>query len=104
MAGKNKKNSKRMAPTSVIAVVLCTAMLVYFVCSFFKIRADIKTQQAQLDALQARYESRIAENAALQKAIDEGDEEALAEQYAREKGYVKQDERVYVDITPGSGE
>ena len=104
MASKKKKNAKRMAPVNVVAIVLCAAMLVYFAYSFISIRADIKSQQAQLDALQAQYEQRLAENEALQKAIDAGDEEALAEQYAREKGYIKQDERVYIDITPGSGE
>lgn len=93
-----------MKPANVVAIVLCAAMLVYFAYSFVKIRVDIKSQQAQLEALQTQYKQQLAENEALQKAIDEGDEEALAEQYAREKGYVKQDERVYVDITPGSGQ
>ena len=32
------------------------------------------------------------------------DEKELAEEYARKKGYVMPDERVYVDITPGSAE
>lgn len=91
-----------MKPSSIVAVILCTAMLVYFACSFFKVRADIKSQKAQLETLQNLYESQVAENEALQKAIDSGDEAALAEQYARDKGYVMPDERVYVDITPGS--
>ena len=36
--------------------------------------------------------------------MQEIDEEALIEEYARKKGYVKSDERVYVDITPGQEE
>ena len=32
------------------------------------------------------------------------DKKELAEEYARKKGYVMPDERVYVDITPGSAE
>ena len=37
-------------------------------------------------------------------AATNGDESALAEEYARKKGYVMPDERVYVDITPGEEE
>ena len=44
------------------------------------------------------------ENEALEKAVSEGDEAALVEEYARKKGYVMPDERVYVDITPGAEE
>ena len=44
----------------------------------------------------------MQQNQELQDTIEENDEAEIAEKYARENGYVKTDERVYIDITPGT--
>ena len=102
MAAKKKKKQNRTY--SFIAIGLCCAVLLYFGVRFVKAQSEINDKEAQLTELQNIYESQIAENEALEDAISEGEEDALAEEYARKKGYVKPDERVYVDITPGSEE
>jgi cell division protein FtsB len=63
--------------------------------------SDNKAKQDEKTALSNTLESLVSENEALEKAVSEGDEDELAEEYARKKGYVMPDERVYVDITPG---
>ncbi len=97
-----KKMNKNKRTFSVIALVFCLVIAVYFAVSFFRTRSEINAKEAELTALENLYESQLAENEDLQNAINNTDEAALAEEYAREKGYVLPDERVYVDITPGS--
>ena len=96
---KNQLNSR-----SVIVIVLCFVLLLYMGIRFVKAQSEINAKEAQLTELESIYESQIAENEELEAAIKDGDKKELAEEYARKKGYVMPDERVYVDITPGSAE
>ncbi len=100
MAKTKKKN--KLNNRSIIAIVLGTCILLYLVVSIVKAQIDISKKEADLAALQSTYESQLAENEALESAVSKGDEAELAEEYARKKGYVMPDERVYVDITPGA--
>lgn len=102
MAGAKKKN--QLSSRSIIVIVLCFAILLYMGIRFVKAQSEINAKEAQLTELESIYESQVAENEELEAAIKDGDKKELAEKYAREKGYVKPDERVYVDITPGSEE
>jgi cell division protein FtsB len=95
------KKKKKINNRSIIAIVLGSFILLYLVVSIVKTQIDINKKEADLAALQSTYESQIAENEALESAVAKGDEAELAEEYARKKGYVMPDERVYVDITPG---
>lgn len=101
---KARKKKKQVKPISVIALILCSCIVVYFVYSFIKVQSEINNKKAELTSLVNIHESQVAENEALEKAVSEGDEKAIAEEYARKKGYVMPDERVYVDITPGAEE
>lgn len=102
MATKKKKN--QLKPHSVLVIVLCFVILLYMGIRFIKAQSEINAKEAQLTELESIYESRVSENEELKAAIKDGDKEELAEEYARKKGYVMPDERVYVDITPGSEE
>lgn len=99
---KQKKNKKQLKPVSVIVLVVCSCIVLYFGISIVKEFSEYKQNKTELTNAVSVHESQISENEALQKAVDEGDEAAIAEKYAREKGYVMPDERVYVDITPGA--
>ena len=98
------KKKKQLSSRSVIVIVLCFAILLYMGIRFVKARSEINAKEAQLTELESIYESQVAENEELDAAIKDGDKKELAEEYARKKGYVMPDERVYVDITPGSEE
>ena len=102
MAKEKKKN--QLNSRSVIVIVLCFVLLLYMGIRFVKAQSEINAKEAQLTELESIYESQIAENEDLKAAIKDGDKKELAEEYARKKGYVMPDERVYVDITPGSEE
>ena len=102
MTTKKKKN--QLKPHSVLVIVLCFVLLLYMGIRFVKAQSEINAKEAQLTELESILESQEAENKELEAAIKDGDKKELAEKYAREKGYVMPDERVYVDITPGSAE
>ncbi len=98
---KTRKKRKQVAPVSIIVFVLCACIVLYFVVSIVKKQIEINKNEDTRQELVSILESQQAENQELEAAISEGDESALAEEYARKKGYVMPDDRVYVDITPG---
>lgn len=51
----------------------------------------------ELDDVQGQLAAIEEENAALDALVDEENETALMEEYARKSGYVYPDERVYID-------
>ena len=102
MEAQKKKN--QLKPRSVLVIVLCFVLLLYMGIRYIKAQSEINAKETQLTELESVHESRVAENEELKSAIKDGDEAELIEKYAREKGYVMPDERVYVDITPGSEE
>ena len=98
---KAKKEKKQIKPVSIVVFVLCACIVLYFVVSIVKKQVEINKSIATRNELMSALDSQLDENNQLQDAISLGDESALAEEYARKKGYVMPDERVYVDITPG---
>ena len=86
--------------TLVFTVV--AALTIYLAVSFFSAYKDINEKKEELSALQTKKEEMVQQNKDIEKSIKENDEAAIAEKYARENGYVKTDERVYIDITPGT--
>jgi len=102
MATQKKKN--QLKPHSIVVIVLCFVLLLYMGIRFVKAQSEINAKEAQLTELESIHESLVAENEQVSAAIKDGDKDELAEEYARKKGYVMPDERVYVDITPGSAE
>lgn len=102
MAKEKKKN--QLNSRSVIVIILCFVLLLYMGIRFVKAQSEINAKEAQLTELESIHESLVAENEEVSSAIKDGDKDELAEEYARKKGYVMPDERVYVDITPGSEE
>lgn len=98
---KTRKKRKQVAPVSIIVFALCACIVLYFVVSIVKKQIEINKNEDTRQELVSILESQQAENQELEAAISEGDESALAEEYARKKGYVMPDDRVYVDITPG---
>ncbi|MBR4286602.1 MAG: septum formation initiator family protein [Clostridia bacterium] len=99
---KQKKNKKQLKPVSIIVLVVCSCIVLYFGISIVKEFSEYKQNKNELTNAVSVHESQVSENEALEKVIDEGDEDKIIEEYARDKGYVMPDERVYVDITPGA--
>lgn len=88
----------------IMITVFCAvaALAIYFAFSFASAKNEIDEKKALLSELQTQKEEQEKQNKELEKTIKENDEAEIAEKYARENGYVKTDERVYIDITPGT--
>ena len=103
---KNKKRTRKKTKEQSIFMTLvftvAAALAIYFAVSFFSAYKDINEQKEKLSDLQTQYEEQVQQNKDIEKTIKENDKAAIAEKYARENGYVKTDERVYIDITPGT--
>lgn len=93
---------KKMRPFSIIAFTLCACIILYFVVAIVKEYVELNDNKTELNQKQTVLADQVAENDAKEAEISEGDIEELAEQYAREKGYIMPDERVCIDITPGT--
>ena len=73
--------------------IVVLALLIYMATSLLDLRGQIQTAQVQRDTL-----ARQVSDQRLEAAIENSDDPEMLEQVAREKGHVKQDEIVYIDV------
>ena len=74
-----------------VLVIVSAAMFVGLVRN----QVSIAAKQQELQSLKNQL---VTENAELSGTLDQG-EDAIIERYAREQGYAKPNERVFVDIS-----
>ena len=74
------------------------ALLIYMATSLLDLRGQIQTTQSQRDTLAQQVSNQELENQELADAIENSDNPQMLEQVARDKGYVKQNEILYMDI------
>ena len=80
--------------TKVVIVVL----MIYMTISLLDLRTQIQTAQDQKDILAAQVAAQKLDNQQLTEAIENSDDPAKLESVARDKGYVKPGETLYVDV------
>ncbi len=80
--------------TKVVVLVL----LIYLAIALLNQWSVIQSVQTQQSELQSQVDDQRLENQRLKEAIENSDDPAMLEQVARDKGYVKQDEELYIDI------
>ncbi len=90
----NKKNAIRMSVMALVAVlaVYCTFTLL----SNYSDISRLKTQAAKVNA---QYEQQINENEKIRAILSSDNKDEYIEQKAREKGYAKEGEIVFYDIS-----
>lgn len=81
-----------LAPAAVAA--LCG----YLIWNLVLCQITISTKQQELASVQTQVEEQLAQNAELSRDLADGDA-AILERAAREQGYAKPNERVFVDIS-----
>ena len=74
------------------------ALLIYMATSLLDLRTQIQTAQSQLDDLDRQVAAQIQENAELSYAIENSDDPTVLERAARDKGFVREGERIMVDV------
>ena len=76
--------------------IVVLALLIYLATSLLDLRSQIRETESLRNALAQKVSSMELENRRLSEAI--ADEPAVMEQVARDKGYVQQDETLYIDV------
>lgn len=79
--------------------ILITVIVFYCSVSLIKNTADISRLNSQYEAAQIQYEQQIKENNKAKAILNSDDKNAYIEQKAREKGYVKDGEVVFYDVS-----
>ena len=77
-----------------VFLLVCGSLFVNLV----QYQVSIAAKQQELQSLQNQLGAQLTENAELSGTLEQG-EDAIIERYAREQGYAKPNERVFVDIS-----
>ena len=78
--------------------IVVLALLIYLATSLLDLRSQIRETESLRNSLAEKVSSVELENCRLSDAIADSDDPATMEQVARDKGYVQQDETLYIDV------
>ena len=78
--------------------IVVLALLIYMVTSLLDLRGQIQRVQDQRDGLAQQVTAQQLENQKLADAIAHSDDPEMLEQVARDKGFVKEGEDLFVDV------
>ena len=78
--------------------IVVLALLVYMATSLLDLRSQIQMLEEQRNELAGQVTDQHVKNQKLADAIANSDDPAMLEQVARDKGFVKQNEELYIDI------
>lgn len=87
----------RIKRAGLLTKVVVLGLLIYMATSLLDLRAQIQTTQQQRDALVAQVADAQLDNQQMSAAIANSDDPDMLERVARDKGYVKQGETLFVD-------
>lgn len=96
--GREERMSMKLKRAGFLTKIVVLALLIYMATSLLDLRGQIQTAQVQRDTLARQVSDQRLENQELEAAIENSDDPEMLEQVAREKGHVKQDEIVYIDV------
>lgn len=83
---------------SFLTKIVVLALLIYMATSLLGLRAQLQSYQAKRDELIGEVARIRQENARLAEAIENKDDPDVLESVARDKGYVKSGERLFIDV------
>ena len=79
--------------------IVVLALLIYMATALLDLRGKLQDYRAEQAALSAQVAQVQQENDALSHALENKDDADVLEQVARDKGFVKPGEKLFVDIT-----
>lgn len=88
----------RFKRAGLITKVVIMVLMIYMTVSLLSLRTQIQTAEGQRDELAAQVAEQKMDNQELTEAIENSDDPAMLESVARDKGYVKPGETLYVDV------
>src|SRR5574344_1765098 len=77
-----------------VFLIICGSLFINLV----QYQVSIASKPQELQSVQNQLSAQLTENAELSGTLEQG-ESAIIERYAREQGYAKPNERVFVDIS-----
>ena len=78
--------------------IVVLALLIYMATSLLDLRGQIQSVQEERDVLARQVADQQLENQELSQAIENSADPEVLEQVARDKGFVKRDEVLYIDV------
>ena len=96
--GKGAGGPMKLKRTGFLTKLVILVLLVYMATSLLDLRGRIENAQQQLTELTGQVETQRLKNQELADAVEHKDDPEMLEQMAREKGYVKQGETLYIDV------
>ena len=78
--------------------IVVLALLIYMATALLDLRGEIRQTQSLRDSLAGQVDQAQMDNRRLTEAIAGSDDPAVMEQVARDKGYVREDEVLYIDV------
>ena len=84
--------------TGFLAKIIVLALLIYMMISLLDLRGKIQDVQAQRDVLSRQVTDQRLENQKLADAIANSDDPEMLEQVARDRGYVRENEILFIDV------
>ena len=88
----------RLKRASLLTKLVITVLLIYMATSLLDLWGQIQSAQSQREELAIQVEQQRLANQELRDAIENSDDPDTLERVAREKGYVKQGETLYIDV------
>jgi len=100
LAAKALRKKKKKGMFSLLSKLIIIAVIIGCIVSIIVTQADISQMQKKLDSIVSRTEEVEADNAELQRTLDEDDINAYMEKLAIEKmNYAYPNERRYYDTS-----
>lgn len=88
----------RFKRAGIMTKLVVLVLLIYMATSLMDLRGKIQSVEEQRDALTQQVANQRLRNQELQDAIANSDDPDMMEQVARDKGFVRQGEELYVDV------
>ena len=82
----------------IITKIVIMVLMVYMAISLLTLRTQIQSAQKERDNLAGLVAAQRVDNQQLAEAIENCDDPEMLESVARDKGYVKPGETLYVDV------
>ncbi|MCF2618699.1 septum formation initiator family protein [Oscillibacter valericigenes] len=93
-----EKTARKKKGGTALAKLLLLALLLLVGAQLLRLRERIDQAETELSTLSAQVEQQQQENDALSSALDKADDPDYLEQLARDAGYVKPDEKIFVPV------
>ena len=88
----------RFKRAGIMTKLVVLVLLIYMATSLMDLRGKIQSVEEQRDALTQQVANQQLRNQELEDAIANSDDPDMMEQVARDKGFVRQGEELYVDV------